>query len=117
MRGSVPPNVTLFIVPWLAAGMRSGSARASAPKTTSVMRCDASTLPPATAAGRLAFTMRARRRRDGEGPRKPGVVEHVLANQTAQRVETRGPRDREVRVHAARGLAIGSREVDAPIAP
>ena len=49
--------MTLFIVPWLAAGSRSGSACASAPSTTSVMRCDASTLPPATADGRTALTI------------------------------------------------------------
>jgi hypothetical protein len=40
-----------------AAGITAGSAFASAPSTTSVMRCDVSTFPPATAAGMRALTM------------------------------------------------------------
>ncbi len=44
------------MVPLLAAGTRSGSARASAPSTVSTMRCEVSTLPAATAAGGRAFT-------------------------------------------------------------
>src|SRR5258706_4306749 len=48
--------VRLFIVPEAAAGMRSGIAWASALRSTSTMRCEVSTLPPATAAGGLALT-------------------------------------------------------------
>jgi hypothetical protein len=47
----------LFIEPALAAGMRSGAADASARRRTSTIRCDVSTLPPATAAGKVAFTI------------------------------------------------------------
>jgi hypothetical protein len=53
----VPPIATLFIEPALAAGMRSGAAAASARRRTSTIRCDVSTLPPATAAGNIALTM------------------------------------------------------------
>src|SRR6266849_6415081 len=45
------------MVPQLAAGMRSGAACARAPKITSVMRWDVSTLPAAIAAGGRALTM------------------------------------------------------------
>jgi hypothetical protein len=41
----------LFIDPQLAAGTRSGNTAASARSSSSTMRCDVSTLPPATAAG------------------------------------------------------------------
>ena len=44
------------MVPELAAGIRSGAACASAPSTTSVMRCEVSTFPAAIAAGGPAFT-------------------------------------------------------------
>ncbi len=44
------------MVPELAAGIRSGAAFASAPSSTSVMRCDVSTLPAAMAAGSPALT-------------------------------------------------------------
>jgi hypothetical protein len=46
----------LFIVPWLAAGITSGSAFDSAPRTASTMRCDVSTFPAATARGGPALT-------------------------------------------------------------
>jgi len=52
----MPPIVRLFIVPWLAAGIRSGTAWANALNSTSTMRCDISTLPPATDAGGFALT-------------------------------------------------------------
>src|ERR671915_318149 len=52
----MPPIVRLFIVPWLAAGIRSGTACERALKTTSTIRCDVSTLPPATEDGGKAFT-------------------------------------------------------------
>ncbi len=44
------------MVPALAAGMRSGSARASAPSAVSTIRCEVSTFPALTAAGMRAFT-------------------------------------------------------------
>ena len=43
-------------VPELAAGIRSGRACAKAPRITSVMRCEVSTLPAAIAAGNPALT-------------------------------------------------------------
>ena len=49
--------VKLFMVPRLAAGIRSGRAWASAPSTTSTIRCEVSTLPPATAWGGSASRM------------------------------------------------------------
>src|SRR6185369_17790674 len=48
--------VRLVIVPWLAAGIRLGTAWANDLNNTSTMRCDISTLPPATDAGGFAFT-------------------------------------------------------------
>src|SRR5437879_5309506 len=42
---------TLFIVPWLAAATRSGTACANAPKIASQIRCEPSTFPAPTAAG------------------------------------------------------------------
>ena len=48
--------VMLFMVPEEAAGMRSGSACASAPSATSVMRWEVSTLPAETARGGPAAT-------------------------------------------------------------
>jgi len=53
---ATPPKVKLFIVPWLAAGMRSGNACASAPSTTSTMRWLVSMLPTATAAGKSGLS-------------------------------------------------------------
>ena len=44
-------------MPELAAGIRSGAACASAPSSTSVIRCEVSTLPAAMAAGGPALTM------------------------------------------------------------
>ena len=52
----MPPAATLFIVPADAAGIRSGSACAIAPQTTSTMRWLVSTLPAATATGGAALT-------------------------------------------------------------
>ena len=52
----MPPSARLFIVPALAAGMRAGSARARARSRTSTIRCEVSTFPPATAAGKRAWT-------------------------------------------------------------
>ena len=46
----------LFIVPWLAAPTRPGSAWASAPRQTSATRWLISTLPAPTAAGAAAAT-------------------------------------------------------------
>jgi len=46
-----------LIDPQLAAGILSGSAGASARNSTSTIRCEVSTLPPATAAGNRQFTM------------------------------------------------------------
>ena len=46
-RRSIPPIVTLLIVPALAAGTRSGTAFASARISTFTIRCDVSTFPPA----------------------------------------------------------------------
>ena len=42
------------MVPWLAAGMISGTAMDNAPSITSTIRWEVSTLPPATAAGKTA---------------------------------------------------------------
>src|SRR5262245_14086305 len=50
------PIATLFMVPWLAAGIRPGNAADNAPNNTSTMRIDVSTLPAATAAGARAST-------------------------------------------------------------
>ncbi len=45
----------LFIVPWLAAGMRPGMALARAPRRTSTIRWEVSTFPAAVAAGKRAL--------------------------------------------------------------
>jgi hypothetical protein len=64
----------LFIVPWLAAGMRSGSACASAPSTTSTMRCEVSTLPAATAAGDCALTRQSAGASTVTGAKQPAFM-------------------------------------------
>jgi hypothetical protein len=46
----------LFIVPWLAAGIRSGRTWAKAPSKVSTIRWLVSTFPPATGAGQAAST-------------------------------------------------------------
>jgi hypothetical protein len=48
--------VVLFIVPCERAGIKSGRAAANALRSTSVIRCDVSTFPAATAAGGRALT-------------------------------------------------------------
>jgi hypothetical protein len=50
-RVDTPPMVRLLMVPALAAGTRDGMAWASARSRTSTMRCEVSTLPPATGRG------------------------------------------------------------------
>src|SRR3989442_3283366 len=55
-RGSGPPIVTLFIVPWLWAGTVSASGSDSARNRTSTIRCEVSTFPAATAAGGRGLT-------------------------------------------------------------
>ena len=62
------------MVPWLAAGMRSGSACASAPSTTSTMRCEVSTLPAATAAGGAALTSEFSGARTWTGAKQPAFM-------------------------------------------
>ena len=56
LRASKPPIVMLFMVPLQAAATRPGMACDSAPSTTSTMRCEVSTLPPATALGKAQCT-------------------------------------------------------------
>ena len=64
----------------LAAGMRSGAAFASAPSTTSVMRCDVSTFPAAIAAGALRVHHGALRRDHANRPQDArGVTECLPA--------------------------------------
>ena len=48
----------------------------------------------------------------GERPGQPVVVQDVLTDEAPQGVETRGPRDGKVRVHAAGGLPGRAPEVD-----
>jgi hypothetical protein len=64
------------------------------------MRCEVSTLPPATAAGRRAFTIDPSGAMTVSGARRR-VVQHVLADETAERVEARRQRHRVVRVDGA----------------
>ena len=82
--------VRLFIVPWLAAGMSPGSAAASAPSATSTIRCEVSTLPPATAAGGRGFT------RDPSG-----ATTSIGAKQPALNGTSSGSRQRIAYVTAA----------------
>ncbi len=94
-----PPKLKLFIVPQLAAGMRSGAAFASAPRITSVMRCDVSTLPAAIAAGGRAFTMLPSRSHDPDRPEDARRKRNLLAHQAAEHIHRRRRGHRQVRVH------------------
>ena len=66
--------VTLFMVPWLSAGTRSGAATANARNTVSTIRCEVSTLPPATAAPFAAFTTEPGGAITVTGPKHPSLV-------------------------------------------
>jgi len=76
---------TLFMLPWLAAGMASGRAWASAPHRASTMRVLVSTLPAATAAGRRACTSEpsgARMRMGRKAPQAAGVPSGMRQRKT-----------------------------------
>src|SRR5277367_1351044 len=62
------------MVPALAAGTRAGTAFASARSSTSTMRCEVSTLPPATGAGGRASTMLPGGVTNVSGRRMPAVA-------------------------------------------
>ncbi len=66
--------VRLFMVPWDAAGTRWGAAWARAPRITSTMRWEVSTLPPATAAGGRASTTVPGVVRTSTGRRQPALA-------------------------------------------
>ena len=84
----MPPMVRLFMVPELAAGMRSGSAGASARMSVSTMRCEVSTLPPATAAGGTRVDDGACGSDDLDGPHEAGGGDGARRKQAAKDVET-----------------------------
>jgi hypothetical protein len=75
----------LFIVPWLAAGIWPGSACASAPSTTSVMRCEVSTLPAGDRRRRPGVDERVRRRQHMHRRKTAGVHRHILVGFIRQR--------------------------------
>ena len=62
--------------------------RASAPRTTSVMRCEVSTFPPATAEGRRALTIVPAGAISRTAPRNASVVEHIVIDQAAEPIQT-----------------------------
>ena len=78
------------MVPELAAGMRSGNACASARSSVSTMRCEVSTLPPATAAGGAAFTMVRSGRNHRTGRINPAVAT-VCGKKAAENIKHRRP--------------------------
>ncbi len=92
-------NSRLFMVPLEAAGISSGAACASAPSTTSVTRCDISTLPAAMAAGASAFTTVPSGACTRIGRRMPAVNGTSSLNQAAEHVHHRRQRHRIVGVH------------------
>ena len=100
------------MVPALAAGMRSGSACASAPSTTSTMRCEVSTLPAATARGGRALTIDALGRDHLERLESPSLVGASSGQQQAEGVEHRRERHRVDRVERAVRLVVAVGEVD-----
>ena len=108
----MPPMVKLFIVPEAAAGMRSGMACANARSSTSTMRCDVSTFPPATAAGGRAFTMVPSGAMTWIGRIRPGCGRNVFRQQAAKYVEACRVCDRPHRIHAALNLRITPGEID-----
>src|SRR3954452_17192583 len=83
--------MTLFMVPWLAAPTRSGTAWASAPRQTSATRCEISTLPAPTATGGEAATIVPRSVMTEMGRRAPplaGIVGSVTARTAEPTDET-----------------------------
>ena len=82
LRGSRPPMATLFMVPWEAAGTAPGRAVARAARITSTMRWEVSTLPPATAAGKVASRRLPRLVRTVMGRRQPALVGASGVNET-----------------------------------
>ena len=90
---SMPPMVRLFMVPDEAAGMRSGIACASARSSTSTMRCEVSTLPPATAAGRTRVDDGSFGRDELNRTHESGGRRNILAQQAAEDVEAGGVGD------------------------
>ena len=98
------------MVPALAAGTRSGTACASARSSTSTMRCEVSTLPPATAAGGSASTMLPAGVRKRERPQNARGRGRIVRQQAAQHIKARRERDGAHRIHAARNLRRTSRQ-------
>src|ERR1043165_1152038 len=90
----MPPIVRLFIVPWLAAGIRSGTAWANALNNTSTMRCDISTFPPATDPGGFPSTS------------------HLPRHQTANHVQHCRNRDRLDCIDRTRNLRRAPGEIN-----
>ena len=88
------------MVPALAAGTRSGTAFASARISTSTIRCEVSTFPPATAAGGRAFTIEPSGACSVSARRIPSVAGASSAQQAAQHIKARRKRDRANRIHA-----------------
>ena len=99
------------MVPELAAGMRSGSACASARRSVSTMRCDVSTLPPATAAGGDGVYDAALGREDLHGAHETGCRDGARRQQAAEDIKDCGPGDGVDGVEAAGSLRICSGEV------
>ena len=99
------------MVPWLAAGITSGRALARAPRRTSVMRWEVSTLPAATAAGGRGFTKLPSGATTVTGRRMPWLDGRGLADDAAEDVEGSGEGDCKRGVDAPPALGAGLGEV------
>ncbi len=76
------------------------------------MRCEVSTFPPATAAGRKGVHDRAAGRDQADGAHQPGSRRYVFGQQTAKHVEARGVGNGLYSIGATRNLRIGAGEID-----
>ena len=107
------PSATLLIVPQLAAGMRSGSALARAPKTTSTMRWLVSVFPATTAAGYCACTTDPGPRDHLDVAETSAVERHVLIQQAGEAVVDRRARSTACgTVDAAGDLVVAAGQID-----
>ena len=100
------------MVPALAAGTRAGTACANARSSTSTIRCEVSTFPPATAAGGTCVHDRARGCLQRQWPQNAFGRGRIFLEQAAQHVEARGERDGANCIDAAGNLRRGAGEVD-----
>src|SRR5688500_10375791 len=99
----------LFIVPCPAAGTRPGNACASAPRHTSAIRCETSTLPAPTAAGGRAFTIVP-----AGAITRTGRIAPPLAGNVGSQAE-RKANETQLTVTASTALTLPGRCSDEPV--